>query len=468
MMPRAETGPLEVHELTAGGLADLIKRRELSAVEALDGALRRIEAHNPALNAVVSLDEDRARRAAQRADAELTRESQLGPLHGVPLTLKDGHDVAGLRTTVGTQAFDRVADEDGSVAARLRLAGAVIIGHTNVPAFLADYQSDNAIFGRTVNPWSPDRTAGGSSGGAAAAVAAGLTPLDVGSDLTGSLRLPASFCGVYGLKTTEHRVPMTGFFRQPPGTPRSVRILSCLGPIARDLDDLALALELIAGPDGQNADVPPVAVELPPTPSIAGLRVAVAETLPGATTGAAMRVVVTGLASRLSDAGAHVEQRLPEIDWGSSNELFMRVVGAVTGIFAPGSELDEEQRSLAWYLEALDRRDRLVAAWEAFFEQVDVLVLPSAMAPAFSHAEPYAAVDVDGRQISYLEHGLLLVFANMAGLPALTAPAGLDPDGLPVGVQLVGKRWSEERLIALARVMEETGVLPGFRGPDRP
>src|SRR5205823_1525192 len=151
-----------------------------------------------------------------------------GPLHGVPMTLKDGHEVAGLRTTVGAKELDHVAEEDGTVAARLRAAGAIVVGHTNVAAWLADYQCNNPIFGRTNNPWDARRTSGGSSGGAAAAVAAGLTPLDVGSDLTGSVRLPAHFCGVYGLKTTEHRVPLTGFFRPPGGGPRPVRILSCL------------------------------------------------------------------------------------------------------------------------------------------------------------------------------------------------------------------------------------------------
>jgi len=192
---------------------------------------------------------------AEAADAALRRGEIWGPLHGVPMTLKDGHDVAGLRTTVGTLQFDRVADEDGTVAARLRAPGAIIIGHTNVPPFLADYQSANPVFGRTANPWDTEGTPGGSSGGAAAALAAGMTPLEICSDLAGSLRLPAHFCGVYGLKTTEHRVPLTGFFRPPDGVPRSVRMISSLGPMARDLGDLQLALAIVAGPDGHDGEV---------------------------------------------------------------------------------------------------------------------------------------------------------------------------------------------------------------------
>jgi amidase len=451
--------------LTVRALATQIRRRELSAVEALDAALARIEARNPDLNAVVALDAEGARSAATAADAKLDAGADIGPLHGVPITIKDGHDIAGLRTTVGTEIFDRVAEEDGTVAARLRAAGSVFVGHTNVPPLLADYQTANPIYGRTNNPWHLDRTPGGSSGGAAAAVAAGLTPFDVGSDLTGSLRLPAHFCGVYGLKTTEHRIPLTGFFRQPSGTPRSVRILSTLGPIARDLDDLDLVMSLVAGPDGRDPDIPPVPYDLSGTVSIDGLRVAVGEGLPGASVGKVMQEAVAEVASRLATAGAHVQRSLPDVDWGASNELFMRLLSVVTSIFAPDNELDDEQRSVAWYLDALDRRDQVIATWETFFEQFDVLIVPPAMTPAFPHADEYASIEVDGRRVPYLEHGALLIFANLTGLPALSAPAAIDADGLPIGIQLVGSLWSDARLIGMARAMEEAGVLPGFRPP---
>jgi len=231
--------------LPARRLADRIKRRELTATEALQTYLDRIAKHNPALNAVVSLNADRAFDAARAADATA---APTGALHGVPMTLKDAHDVAGLRTTIGTEVFDRMPSTDGTVAARLRAAGAIIVGHSNVPPFLADYRSENPIFGRTTNPWDAERTPGGSSGGATAALAAGLTPVEVGSDLAGSLRLPPHFCGVYGLKATENRIPTTGFFRPPDGLPPSVRILGSLGPLARDLADLELVLRIISGP----------------------------------------------------------------------------------------------------------------------------------------------------------------------------------------------------------------------------
>src|SRR5262245_43164531 len=235
-------------EMTAKELAGRLRDRTLSAAEALDAHLMRIEKLDSKLNAAVSPDTERARRRRREADAALARGELWGPLHGVPMTLKDGHDVAGLRTTVGTKELDRIADQDGSVAARLRAAGAIIIGHSNVPPWLSDHQTQNPIFGRTNNPWNLERTPGGSSGGAAAAVAAGMTPLEIGSDLVGSIRLPAHFCGIYGLKSTEHRVPLSGFVRPPESTPRPVRIMASIGPLARSLDDLELALSIIAGP----------------------------------------------------------------------------------------------------------------------------------------------------------------------------------------------------------------------------
>jgi len=452
-------------ELPARVLARRLRRRELSAAEALEAHLQRIDKHNPALNAVVSLDAERARERAEAADAALRRGAPLGPLHGVPMTLKDGHDVAGLRTTVGTDLFDRVADEDGTVAARLRAAGAIIVGHTNVPPFLADYQSANPIFGRTGNPWDTDRTAGGSSGGAAAALAAGMTPLEVGSDLAGSLRLPAHFCGVYGLKTTEHRVPLTGFVRLPGGLPRSVRILSSLGPMARDLGDLQLALGVIAGPDGRDGDVPPVPLGSRPRRPLQDLRLAVAPTLPGATVARAVRQQVERVAAQAADAGARVQERLPDLDWAALHELYGDLMGAVTGLFDPEAELRDEQRTLAWYLDALERRDRFVAVWEDFFQDLDGLLVPPAMTTAFTHRDPGAPIDVDGELVGYGGHGGLLVFCNLTGLPALAVPAGLDHDGLPVGVQVVGPRWSELRLLGIAGELERAGVLPGFQVP---
>jgi amidase len=396
-------------------------------------------------------------RQAGAADSALARGESLGPLHGVPLTLKDGNDVAGLRTTIGTARFDRVADEDGTVAARLRAAGAIIIGHTNVPPFLADYQSANAIFGRTSNPWNLGRTAGGSSGGAAAAVAAGLTPFEIVSDLGGSIRLPAHFCGVYGLKPTEHRVPMTGFFRLPPGAPRTVRILSCLGPLARDLDDLALALSIVAGPDGVDTEVPPVPLGEEHAARIADLRIAYATNVPGAIVASSLREHVERVAHLAASAGARVEEGLPACDWQAANALFGDLVSAITS--------ERVAKDLAWYFAALDRRDRLASVWDRFFGDFDALLMPPAMTAAFPHCNPGAPLTVDGKSAAYYGQGGVLAMGNLAGLPALVAPAGQDAVGLPVGVQIVGPRWSEMHLLGVCRTLESIQALPGFQPP---
>ncbi len=445
--------------MSARELARRLRAGSVGAVEALTEHLDRIAAAGPELNAVVSLDPDRALRRAKDLDA-LSPENR-GPLHGVPMTLKDGHDVAGLRTTLGTHELDRIAEADGAVAASLHRAGAVITGHTNVPPYLADYQSANPVFGRTGNPCDTGRTPGGSSGGAAAALAAGLTPLEYGSDLAGSLRLPAAFCGVYGFKTTEHRVASTGFFHLP-GTPRSVRILSALGPMATNLDDLELALRLTAGPDGIDLDVPPVPLGEAAQRAVAGLRLAVVPALPGVTVSRAVRAAVDRVAAAADDAGARVTDRVPELDWDGMHEVYGGLLGAVTQTFVPGAE----ERSLAWYLTELDHRDRYTAAFERYFDNVDALILPATMTTAFPHTDD-DTVDVDGEQVRYDAHGHPLVFANLTGQPALSVPAGLDDQGLPVGVQLVGPRWSEIAVLDIARALEAASVLPGFKTASR-
>src|ERR1700694_4982168 len=241
-------------------LAAVIRAGHVSATEVLEAHLAQIDTHNPALNAIVTMDAERAYERAREADEALARGQVWGPLHGVPFKLKDANATAGMRTPTGFPPLaDYVPHEDSTVTARLKAAGGILIGKTNVPVMLADYQSTNPIFGRTNNPWNVERTPGGSSGGAAAALAAGMTPFEIGTDLSASTRLPAHFCGVFGLKTTERRVPLTGVTPALPG-PRPLRIMSTIGPMARTAEDLALLYSIIAGPDGLDNEVPPVPV----------------------------------------------------------------------------------------------------------------------------------------------------------------------------------------------------------------
>jgi amidase len=288
-----------------------------------------------------------------------------------------------------------------------------------------------------------------------------MTPLEVGSDMAGSLRMPAHFCGVYGLKPTEHRVPLTGFFRQPFPAPRSVRIISCLGPMARDLDDLELGLRLIAGPDEGDTDVPPVPLVSESAGALAQLRVAVAPSLPGATVASDIRSRVELIAGAISAAGATVKEQLPRLDFAALPELFSELISAITSVGDPRAE----QRSMAWYFEALARRDQAIAAWQSLFEDVEALILPAAMTTAFTHREPGAPVEIDGQPMPYWTLARLLIDFNLTGLPALVVPAGVDEHGLPMGLQIVGPRWSEMRLLRIARQLEQAAVLPGFRRP---
>ncbi len=447
-------------------LAAAIRAGHVSAIEVLQAHLAQIDTHNPTLNAVITLDAERAYERAREADAALARGEHWGPLHGVPFTLKDAHATAGMRTTTGFPPLaNYVPKVDSTVTARLKAAGGILMGKTNVHVMLADpAQTDNPIFGRTNNPWNIERTPGGSSGGAAAALAAGMTPFEIGTDLSASIRIPAHFCGVCGLKPTEQRVPLTGLIPGLP-TPRSVRIMSCIGPMARTVDDLALLYSIIAGPDGRDTEVQPVPVDKMPQLALKHLRVAFTPTFPGLSVAAEIRGAVEELAKQLRPLCAAVEEAtLPQVDFNQELPRAGALIGMITGAFQP--EEQEQPTTLAQYLEALDQRDQSILAWEQFFEQWDVLLCPPSMVTAFPHCEPGSALHVDDQEVIYWAvsgHGTLF---NYTGHPAVVLPYKLDRDGLPLGIQLVGKRWNEAHLLAMAKALSEvTGPFqrpPGY------
>ncbi len=449
---------------SAIALADAIRTKQISASEALDAHLAQIERHNPALNAVVIRDDAAARQRARAADAALARGEVWGPLHGVPHTLKDAFATAGMRTTIGFPPLAQfVPHEDATVAARLKNAGAVLMGKSNVATMLGDFQTSNPLFGRTNNPWDSERTPGGSSGGAAAALASGMTPFELGTDLAGSIRWPAHCCGVFGLKPTEHRVSLAGVVPDPRGTPRSVRIMSSVGPLARSVDDLALVYSLIAGPDGRDTDVPPVPLSLDAEPlALGGLRVSYAPNFPGLPIAAGIRSAVVDLARELEFAGAIVDEaRWPAFDLGEALASAGALIGMAIGAFqddgsGPGP-------SLADYFGALQRRDAVIGAWEGFFDDCDVLLCPVSMTNAFAHCEPGSPLLVDGKPVDYHLVSAHTCLFNYSGHPALALPYGVDDRKLPVGVQLVARRWDEARLLAVAAAISQR--IGGFRRP---
>ena len=444
-------------------LAAAIRARQVSATEVLEAHLAQIKQHNPALNAIVILDTEGARTRAHQADAALGRGEVWGPLHGVPFTLKDAHLTAGMRTTVGFPLLaDYVPEEDSTVTARLRTAGGVLVGKTNVPMMLADYQSSNPVFGRTNNPWNVERTAGGSSGGAAAALAAGMTPIEIGTDLSSSIRIPAHFCGVFGLKPTENRIPLTGLFPNPRGTPRSIRLMSSIGPMARTIEDLVLLYQIISGPDGRDTEVRPGPTVEVPQLDLKNLRIVTAPTFPGFPVAADIRDAVEDLARQLERFGAIVgEAILPELDFTQELSSAGELIGMMVGASQPDGE--GQPTTLVHYLDALHRRDQSIFAWERFFENCDALLCPASMITAFPHCEPGNPLKVNGKDVNYRmvsAHGTLF---NYSGHPAVVLPYKLDRDGLPIGLQLVCKRWDDSRLLAIAKAVST--VIGGFRRP---
>ena len=452
---------------TAADLAAAIRERRVSAGEALDAHLAQIARHNPQLNAVVTLDEEGARNRARAADEALARGEVWGPLHGVPMTLKDGHSTAGMRTTSGYAPLaEYVPGKDGTVAARLKGAGAIVVGKTNVSILLGDIQSDNPIFGRTNNPWDLSRTSGGSSGGAAAALATGMTPLEIGSDLAGSIRIPSHFCGVYGLKTTEHRVSMHGHIPDLPGEPRSHRHMWSIGPMARNVADLALAYRIISGPDGIDPDVPPVPLDAGGDwlgPTHASLRIAWAPTFPGVPAMSAIRRTLHDLASELDRLGARVEERLPDINFGDLARTRVVLSRAVRLAFRP--EEDEPPVSLTDYFTTLYKRDAFIEVVERFFSEWDALLCPVAMITAFTHRPTDTGIEVEGEDVNYWRVVGHCAPFNFTGHPAVVIPAGSDADGLPIGVQIVGKRWGEAHLLRVAELIAQVAG-PFRRPPD--
>ena len=455
-------------ESTARAMADAVRRREISARELLELHLARIAERNPQLNAIVSLDEERARAGAAEADAATARGDAAGPLHGLPFAFKDTHDVAGWRTTYGSPLFaDHVPDTDDLVVARIRAAGAVPIGRTNVPEFAAGSHTFNPVFGTTLNPVDPTRSAGGSSGGAACALRAGMVPLADGSDMGGSLRNPASFCGVVGLRPSLGRVPSwpTDNLWETTGTS---------GPLARDVGDLALLLSVLAGPDPRvptaladpgTAFAPPVSGEL------RGLRVALSPDLGGLLEVDREVVgVVEQAGARFAAAGAHVVPAHPDL---AEAEDTFRTLRAWLFQAAFGELLaahpDDVKTSLADNIRAGEDltgadvarayagRTALTERMRGFFESYDVLVLPTSQVPPFPADQEYPAT-INGRAMTtYLDWMRSCYVITVTGCPAISVPAGHTTDGLPVGVQIVAPFGADRRLLEVAAAFETAG-----------
>jgi amidase len=476
---------------TAGELSAALAARQVSAVELTEDAIARIEAYDGAINAVCVRDFDRALAAARAADAALAA-GERRPLLGIPITVKESYNIACLPTTWGFPAAkDFLAAEDALPVARVKAAGAVVLGKTNVPFALRDLQSYNDIYGATANPWDLGRTPGGSSGGSSAALAAGYGPLSLGSDIGGSLRAPAHFCGVYAHKPSLGIAPGRG--HTPPGAPALPREsdLAVIGPMARSAADLSLLLDVIAGPDPRDAGIA-YRLELPPPrhEALKDFRVLVLDSHPLLPTAGSVRAAIAGLARGLADAGATVAQDselLPDLL--DAARIYVRLLRAFLGFTIPPEVYEQIRLAVArldpgdlclaaeslrgWTVSHRDwliddaKRARLKAQWAALFGTFDAVICPVTPTPAFPHDRSERLDDrrihVDGLEVPYLDQLIWAGVATAPGLPATAIPVGLSPEGLPIGVQIIGP-WLEDRTpLTLAALIERE--FGGFQAP---
>ncbi len=473
--------------LSATALAGLTRSRRLGCLELLDHCIARVERLDGAINAVVVRDFDRARARARALDSAADRSA---PLFGVPMTVKESFDVAGLPTTRGhPSARDHRAGATGLAVRRLEEAGAVIIGKTNVPVDLADWQSYNPLYGATANPWNLAHTPGGSSGGSAAALAAGFVPLELGTDIGGSIRVPAHFCGVFGHKPTWGLCPNVG---DPATSAAAPTDIAALGPLARTAADLAVALDLLARP---NPDETGLTITLPPSrrDTLRGLRVAVWSHQPGQATERETTAAIEDLADRLAGEGATVDRAaaLP-IDPTGAFHLYLQLLDAAWSVRNSDALLEAKRRLRdrapaadmsadvvmaravdmphRMWLSLREQRQRLIRAWSAFFQAWDVLLCPAFGTAALPHMQQGETWErkatVDGQEIPYND---LLFWPGVIGgfhLPATIAPIGLTCAGLPLGVQIVGPLYGDRTTIAVAGMLEQ--AFGGFRPPPLP
>ncbi len=470
-------------------LAAAIRQKDIGSRELLDAYLTRIDELNGPINAVVTLDAAGARAAADAADTALARGEVLGPLHGVPVTVKDNMEVAGMRSTAGaTVLADHVPTCDGLIAERLKAAGAVVFGKTNMPTFGLDMQTYNDVFGLTKNPWNLDRTTGGSSGGSAAALAAGLTGFEVGTDIGGSIRCPAHYCGVYGLKTTYGILPRRGHLGMPGA--RSYSDISVIGPLSRGAKDLQLGLDVLAGSDPKDRGVGwRLELPAPRHASLKDYRVAAWLDEPPYSPSQEVAARLRDTVEALRGAGITVDERArPNFDPQEAYRIYMQMLfGAISAgqsaeqyemaKAAEGSLPDDDgylvmmarysvQRHREWLL-GHEQREQLRAQWYEFFQNYDVLLCPVSLVSAFPHnieGEMYdRTVAIDGQDRAYLD---LLFWAGVTcayHLPAVSAPVGRTADGLPVGIQIVGP-YLEDRTPAAFTEHLET-LVGGFTPP---
>jgi amidase len=470
---------------TATQAVAALRRGAISSCELTAHVFARIKKHDPALNCFVTLTEGQAMARAKQADAALRKKKPWGELHGLPIVVKDVFATEGVRTTSGSKSLEKYTPkEDAAVVARLKAAGAVIIGKTNVPEFAADWQSYNDVGGVSNNPWDVGRTPGGSTGGGAAALAAGLGFLEIGSDLAGSIRVPAHFCGIYGHKPTWDLVPMRGHIPPPPGVPAGPAELPVVGPLARSAEDLLLELGVVAGPDAGEAVAYRWSLPRPRKTKLGDYRIGYVIDDPFCPLDSAARAVLSGAIEALRKRGARLTEGWPPgVDPGEQCELYGWLLAAFLSQTLPDPEFKGMQRATAngaddpWvkgtasshreWLQQSGQRLQARAVWQEYFKAYDAFLMPIAFVPAFPHDH---TSDMSARRLMttkgarpYGDMSKWISFATLTGCPATVAPLGRTPGGLKVGIQIMGPYLEDATPIDIAaRMADLTG---GFVAP---
>ena len=480
------------HYSTATAMVAALRRHEMSSTDLVEMHIARIEAHDGVLNAIPVRTFERARQAAKQADARLAA-GDTAPLLGLPMTLKESTLTAGLPQSAGMLHLkDYRPTIDGPVATRVFRAGACLLGKTNIPVALGDWQANSPVYGRTNNPWDVARTPGGSTGGGGAALAAGLTPLEVGSDIGGSIRVPAAYCGVYGHRPSETAIPKSGLFPQV-DVPNPARLMGVQGPLARSALDLALLFEVLVGPEpgeevGWTLALPPARHQ-----RLADFRVALLPPLLGVQASAQMQARLEALAQFLSRAGATVAAAAPELDFRAYYDDYLRLLAVMTTVGMPRAQREAQAATLrkagtpaslaraeglemdaAAYVRLVTRRERARVAWRDFFRAWDVVLAPMTPDVAFPHQEgafEERRLIVDNQSVPY---GAILLYAMpaiFAGLPSTAFPGGLNEAGLPLGLQAIGPYLEDRTTLQFAQLVEEAWYRfeppPGYGGATR-
>jgi amidase len=456
-------------------LAAMLRARDVSSVEMVDAFIERIESVNHGLNAVVTLVEERAAREAEDSDNRLGGKGEVRPLEGLPITIKDSIITEGVRSTWGMKGFEHhVATQDAPTVARLRAAGAIVIGKTNTPEMTMDYDCDNPVFGQTNNPWNHERVPGGSSGGEAAALAAGMSPLGMGSDYRGSIRVPAHFCGIVGLKPTWGTIPGSGHMAPSIASPPPIAHMATIGPMARYVDDLTLAYNIVKGQHPSSPYTVPTPLAEPAKVDLKKIRCAIYTDACDVPVTADTRAAIERAGRELQKMGIVVEAVKPPIDEGDrlwwayngadGNQLVVEALGEHLKLSRDRLRnfmVASEGRSAAEFFKIAVQRDAWRVQLAEFMERYPIILGPTFCVTAFKHG--VTEVDIDGKKYPHFGAGWPVAWGNCAGLPGVVVPCGKDREGLPIGLQVVGRAFDESTVLAVAKAAET--ALGGFQKP---